>query len=107
MQKTINLQTFTDNTRRYTVAVTLTASGHNLPLLVIFKGKRTGKIATKELKRYEEGPVNVCQDNAWMDCEVVLRWVEEVLKPYSQRSPFIYNQSCTSILITVTCLMMW
>ncbi len=69
------------------MAVTLTASGHKLLLLIIFKGKRTGKIATKKLKTYKEGPVYVCQDNAWMDHEVMLLWVEQVLKPYSQTAP--------------------
>ncbi len=86
-KRTINLQSSTDDTRRCTVAVTLTASGHKLPLLIIFKGKRTGKIATKELKTYKEGPVYVCQVNDWMDCEVMLLWVEQVLKPYSPTAP--------------------
>ncbi len=53
------------------MAVTLTASWHKLPLIAIFKGARTGEIATKELKTYEN------------DSEVMLMWVEQDLKQYS------------------------
>jgi len=49
------------------VAVTLTAPGNKLPLLVIFKGTQTGEIANKKLKTHKKGPVYVCQNNAWMD----------------------------------------
>jgi hypothetical protein len=35
----INLQTVGGDSRQVTVAVTITASGHQLPLLVVFKGK--------------------------------------------------------------------
>ena len=37
--KTINLRTAGGDTRRVTVAITITASGHQLPSLVVFKGK--------------------------------------------------------------------
>ncbi len=97
-EKTISLQTSTDNMRRCTVAVTLTASGHKLSLLVIF----TGKMATKKLKTYKEGPVYVCQEHAWMDQEVMFAWVEQVLMPYSQAAPsyvqpiiYLDSYSCT------------
>ncbi len=87
VKKTINVWGSTDDTKRCTVAVTITASGHKLPLLVVCKGKTTGKIAKKELHKYEKGPVYVSQDNAWMDRDVMLLWVNQVLKPYAQMAP--------------------
>ncbi len=69
------------------MTVTITASGHKFPLLVVFKGKTLGKIAKKELHMYEKGPVYVCQDKAWMDMDVMLLWVNQVLKPQAQTAP--------------------
>ncbi len=33
------------------------------------------------------GPLYLCQQNAWMDERVMLRWIEVVLKPYIETSP--------------------
>ncbi len=86
-KKTIHVWSSTDDTKRATVAVTITASGDNLPLLVIFKGTKSGCIAKKELLTYHEGPIYVCQEHAWMDCNVMLRWVDSVLKSYVIKAP--------------------
>ncbi len=83
----INLQSSIDNTKKCPVAVTITVFGHKLPLLVVFKGKKSGKVAKKELHMYKKGPVYVSQDNTWMDMDVMLLWVDQVLKPYAQTAP--------------------
>ena len=37
--RTINVQTSKGDTKRVTVAVSITASGHQLPSMIVFKGK--------------------------------------------------------------------
>ena len=37
--RTINVRTSTGNSKRVTVAVLITASGHQLPSMIVFKGK--------------------------------------------------------------------
>ncbi len=72
-KKTIHVQSSTDDTERATVAVIITASGDKLPLLVIFKGTKSGCIAKKEFHTHHKGPIYLSQENAWMDCNVMLR----------------------------------
>ncbi len=36
---------------------------------------------------YKKGPVYDCQDNAWMDRDVMLLWVNQVLKPFTKTAP--------------------
>jgi len=47
-KKTIHIRTSTNDTKRVTVAVTITADGTLLPSFLVFKGKPGGRIATKE-----------------------------------------------------------
>ncbi len=49
--KTIHVRTSTHDTKRATVAVTITADGTVLPLMVVFKSKPNGRIAKTELWR--------------------------------------------------------
>ena len=60
----------------------VTASGKLLTPMLIFKGKPNGWIVKCEFPEYPEGCVYACQDNAWMDEQVMLQWVEQILKPY-------------------------
>ena len=53
-KKTITLHSSIDDTRRCTVAVTITASGLKLPLLVVFKRKMSAKIAKKRTLNVQE-----------------------------------------------------
>ena len=81
--RTVNGRTSTSQTIRAIVAVTVTASGKELlEPLIVFKGKPGGRIKSQEFATYPPGAVYACQDVAWMDERVMLKWVELVLKPY-------------------------
>ena len=69
--------------------MTITADGTLLPSFLVFKGKPSGRIATKEFPSgvYPDGHFYKCQDNAWMDEEVMKAWVNEVLAPYVATAP--------------------
>ncbi len=88
-KKTVHICTMTNDTKRVTVAVTITADGTLLPLTLIFKGKPNGRIVTKEFPRgdYPTTHFYKCQDNAWMDEEVMITWVNKVLAPYVATAP--------------------
>lgn len=85
--KTIHVRKSTSDTKRATVAVTITASGKILPAVVIFKGQPKGRIATEEFPTYPNAHFYACQKNAWMDERVMLQWTEEVLAPYVKTAP--------------------
>jgi hypothetical protein len=72
-----------------TVAVTITADGTLLPSTLIFKGKPDGPIAKKEFPSgvYPATHFYKCQENAWMDEEVMIAWVNKVLAPYVATAP--------------------
>ena len=55
--------------------------------MLIFKGKPNGWIVKCEFPEYPEGCVYACQDNAWMDEQVMLQWAEQILKPYVDTAP--------------------
>jgi hypothetical protein len=78
---------FAMNAKKTTVAVTITADGMVLPLMVIFKGEPNGRIAKKEFARYPAPHSYCCQENAWMDEVVMLAWVDDILRPYVQTDP--------------------
>ena len=70
----------------------MTASGKCLPELVIFKGKKEGRIARNELPFLAEqyglpGAHYTVQAKFWMDEEVMYLWIREVLQPYLAGAP--------------------
>ncbi len=83
-KKTIHVRMSTNNNKRATVAVLITADGTVLPLMVIFKGKPNGRIAKMEFATYPAPHHYCCQENAWMDKEVMLAWVDDILQPYTE-----------------------
>jgi hypothetical protein len=85
--KTIHIRTSTNNTRQATVAVMIMGDGTVLPSMIIFKGKHNGRIARSEFATYREGYHDCCQEAVWMDEQVMLAWVEEVLAPYVMAAP--------------------
>ncbi len=85
--KTIHMWSSTSDTKQATVAVTVTASGHQLPLTVILKGEPGGHIEREEIPQYPAGPLYVMQKKAWMDKAVMLQWVNKVLSPYVMTQP--------------------
>jgi hypothetical protein len=50
--------------------------------MMIYKGKAMGTIVTREFQHHDPSSLYACQDAAWMDEVCMLRWVNEILKPY-------------------------
>jgi hypothetical protein len=86
-RKTVHRRKSTNDMKRATFAMTVTASGKVLTPLLVFKGKPGGRIEKREFPTYPSQILYACQDNAWMDEKVMLIWVEKVLKPYVQDAP--------------------
>ena len=85
--KTVHICNSTNDTKRATVAVTIAADGTVLPLMVVFKGQRTGQIATREFGTYPSSHHYRCQKKAWMDEQVMIDWVDDALAPYVATAP--------------------
>ncbi len=66
------------------MAVTISAGGDLLKPMVVFKGTSTGRVASRELPFIPSESTLICQENAWMDKEVMLEWIDMVLVPYLQ-----------------------
>ena len=86
-RRTVHVRKSTNDTKRATVALCITASGKALTPMIVFKGKPQGRIVTCEFPEYPLGMEYACQDNAWMDETVMLQWVNKVLKPYVDDAP--------------------
>ena len=85
--RTINMRTGTDNSKRCTVALTVSASGEMITPMVIYKGTRYGRIATRELQDHPQEMKYAMQPKAWFDEATMLDWVDHVLKPYVATAP--------------------
>ncbi len=103
--KTINLHMAGGDSRQVTIAVRIMASGHQLPLLVMFKGKSihfctantvsnimvdccvltagmsNGMIARREVPTLPVGSIYHLNKKAWLNEQIVLNWIEHVLAP--------------------------
>jgi hypothetical protein len=76
-----------DDTKRVTIAAMIVADGTLLPLMIIFKGTPNGRVARTEFVAYPTTNHYRCQENAWMDKQVMLVWVNEVLVSYVVTAP--------------------
>jgi hypothetical protein len=84
---TVHICTSTNNTKQATMAVMITDDGMLLPLTIIFKGKHNGRIAQTEFAMYPATHHYCYQEAMWMDKQVMLAWVEEVMAPYIAMTP--------------------
>ena len=66
-RKTIHIRKSTNDMKKVTTALTITASGCILTPFLIFKGSPKGRIVRYELPNFSKGCVYACQENAWMD----------------------------------------
>jgi hypothetical protein len=57
----------------------------SIPLYLL--GKPNGKIAKREVPTLSPGALYAVQKKAWMDEEVMLKWVTETLAPYVAQAP--------------------
>ena len=85
--RTINMRTGTNDSTRCTVALTVSASGKILTPMVIYKGTRHGRIATRQIRDHPQEMKYAMQPKAWFDKATMLDWVDEVLKPYIATAP--------------------
>ena len=86
-RRTVHVRKSTNDTKRATVALCVTASGKALTPMIVFKGKPKARIMMREFPKYPLGMEYACQENAWMDETVMLQWVNKVLKPYVDNAP--------------------
>lgn len=84
-KKTIQVRASTTDTKRVTLAASVTASGQMLTPYMIFKGAPNGRIATREFITYHAGGKYACQPKAWMDESKMHEWIDLVLKPYKDK----------------------
>ena len=60
---TVIIQMSPQDTRWATLSVTVSADGTKLPPISIFKGKQSGRIASKEFPTFSAGCEYFCQEN--------------------------------------------
>ena len=80
-KKSVIVRTSGSDKRHVTVMLAVSASGDVLPTFVIFKGKRP----LKDIKAPKDVTVLV-QQKAWVDESVMLRWVDDSLRAYTNRN---------------------
>ena len=85
--RTVNVRTATADSKHVTAAVTITASGHQLQLVVVFKGSPTGTIARREIPTLPAELFYRVNAKAWFNEQVVLDWVKLVLASYIPTAP--------------------
>ena len=70
--RTVHVRKSTNDTKRATAAIAITASSKMLPPLLIFKEAKNGRIVKKEFPTFDKSMYYACQENAWMDKRVML-----------------------------------
>ena len=65
--RTVHVCKSTNDTKRSSPAITVTASGKMLPPLLVFKGAKNRRIIKKEFPTFDKSMYYACQENAWMD----------------------------------------
>ena len=86
-RRTVHVRKATNDTKRATFAMTVTASGKLLKPLLVFKGARNGRIVQREFPTFPDDMLYSCQPNAWMDEEVMLLCVDQILAPFVAPAP--------------------
>jgi hypothetical protein len=76
-----------DDSKRCTVAFTISASGNILKPMVVYQGAPCGRIALRELPLHPHECHYAMQKKAWFDEAVMLDWVENVLALYVATAP--------------------
>ena len=80
--KTVNVRASTTDTKRVTLAVSVEASGRMLPPMLVFRGAPNGHIANREFGTFPDGGHYACQKKAWMDEDMMNKWIDLVLVPW-------------------------
>lgn len=95
-EKDVRVATTGGEKKHFTAVLSVNVAGEFLPTFTIFKGKR-------EVKDIEApaGWVVAVNEKAWMKEETMIRWIKEVLRPYTQRRPSLLILDSFSAHITV------
>lgn len=96
-EKDVRVRTTGKEKKRYTAVLAVSASGEFLPTMAIFKGKRD----PKDLQ-IPQGWVVCYNDKAWMREDIMIRWIKEILRPYTQRRPALLVMDSFSAHITTS-----
>jgi hypothetical protein len=78
----IGICSSTHDTKQVKVEVIIAVDGTVLLLMLVFRGQPSGRIPRTGFATYLTTHHYRCQVNAWMDKDVMIVWVEEVLAPY-------------------------
>ena len=81
--RSVNVLSSMTSTQRATLNAAVTMSGDKLMPFTIFKGSRSGKIATKELPTFSSRGLWACQKKAWCDEDLMVFWVKKILVPWA------------------------
>ena len=73
----------TGTTQRCTIALAVSLGGLKLKPLIIFKGKKNGRIL-REARLYPEGVEVMVNEKAWMSQDMMGFWIEKIWKEYSR-----------------------
>ena len=76
-----------NNSKRCTVAFTITVSGQIIKLMVVYAGTRGGHIAINKIPNHPQGMHYAVQKKAWFDEVTMLEWVKKVLAPNIAMAP--------------------
>jgi len=85
--RTVHVRGSTSETKRATLAATVTMSGEHLPPFLIFQGAQNGNILTHGNLR--------CPKKAWMDESMMRLWIEKCLSPWKNTLP----HDCVPLLV--------
>ena len=94
-EKDVRVNTTGGEKKRFTAVLTVTAAGQYLPTMCVFKGKCEPKDVV-----LPKGWVLQMNDRAWVNEEVMIRWIREILRPYTQRRPALLVMDSFSAHIT-------
>ena len=100
--RTVHVHKSTNDTKHTTAAITVTASGKMILPLLVFKGAKNGRIVKKEFPTFDNSMYYACQENAWMDEQVMLMCVEKFLRlTLSQPQKVLFPYCCWILIIVM------
>ena len=84
--KSVNVRSSSGSTMRLTACLGVTADGHWLKPLFIFKGKEGGRIE-RDFRTFPMEAEYAVHEKSWTNIEIMLKWVERCLKPWVESAP--------------------
>ena len=67
--------------------MSITAAGNTLTPFFVFKAKTHGRLSKQYAKHQSEHHIIAFQEGAWMNEELMLCWIDTVLKPWALSAP--------------------